>query len=98
MRSIKNLKFRDIKFSDRFNKQLSVSSDEIIATFWETFFLFLEDPNHSVLRNHPLKGKFFGYRSMNVTEDWRALFKETKSGKQKIVTFYFIGTHEELYG
>jgi len=45
----KNLSSDNVKFSARFNKQLSKAPDEIIATFWETFYLFLEDLHHSSL-------------------------------------------------
>lgn len=66
--------------------------------FIEALQFFKEDPSHSLLRNHPLKEKLAGYRSIDVTEDYRAIFKESKTRKQKIITFHKIGTHRELYG
>lgn len=60
--------------------------------------LFLEDQNHTALRNYLLKEKFAGYRSIDVTDDWRAVFRETYAGERKVITFHMIGAHKELYG
>lgn len=87
-----------IEFTDLFNKQRKATPSAIKLAFRETLALFLEDPNNPFLRNHPLTGKLSGYRSINVTEDWRALFKQTQTDKKKVITFHKIGTHQELYG
>jgi addiction module RelE/StbE family toxin len=71
---------------------------EIKEAFRETLALFLEDPHHPFLRNHPLKEQFAGYRSIDVTDDWRAVFKESSTGDRVVITFHLIGTHKELYG
>ena len=47
------------------------------------------------LCNHPLKGKYQGYRSINITGDWRAIYKEL-GGDEMI--FVKLGTHTQLYG
>jgi addiction module RelE/StbE family toxin len=88
----------DITFLDPFDKQLKNAPDEIQEAFADTLELFLEDPHHPQLRNHELREKFAGLRSIDVTGDWRAVFKENQPGKQKIIKFYVIGTHKELYG
>lgn len=87
----------DIKFLDPFDKQLRNAPDEIKAAFFDTLDLFLENPNHPHLRNHELREKFAGYRSIDVTEDWRAVFKEEQSGEQKTIKFHLLGTHKDLY-
>ncbi len=87
-----------IEFTPYFNKQRKAATLEIKQAFLETLALFIVDPSHSSLRNHPLKEKFAGYRSINVTEDWRAIFKEHQTREQKIFTFHMIGSHDELYG
>jgi addiction module RelE/StbE family toxin len=43
--------------------------------FWARLNLFVEDSNHPSLRNHALKAKFAGLRSIDVTDDWRALYR-----------------------
>jgi mRNA-degrading endonuclease YafQ of YafQ-DinJ toxin-antitoxin module len=78
MINIKNRSAPDIIFSDRFERKLQEVPDEIKAAFADTLEMFNEEPNHPTLRNHPLKEKFAGFRSINVTADVRALFKESK--------------------
>jgi mRNA-degrading endonuclease YafQ of YafQ-DinJ toxin-antitoxin module len=41
-----------------------------------------------------LTGKYAGFCSIDVTEDWRALYREEKER----IMFADLGTHEELYG
>lgn len=87
-----------IKYSQLFNKQRKAVFLEIKIAFREARELFLENPKHPSLRDHTLKEKFAGYRSIDVTEDYRAIYKKNVEGDQEIITFYMIGTHEELYG
>ena len=65
---------------------------------------FLKNPNNYPkvlhkydikLNNHPLKGKWSGYRSINISGDLRALYKEM--GEDKVI-FTNIGSHNQLYG
>ncbi len=59
--------------------------------------LFLKNPLHDQLRNHALKGKWQGYRSINITGDWRAVYREYKDGEETVILFKAIGTHSEIY-
>lgn len=86
-----------VRYSILFTKQLKTSPLEIKIAFRQARELFLEDPNHPSLRDHSLKNEFAGYRSIDVTEDYRALYKKRVEGKKEVITFYMIGTHEELY-
>ncbi len=83
-----------IEFASLFNKQRKAAPLEIKKTFLETLALFLVDPDHPSLRNHALKDKFAGHRSIDVTDDWRALYR--KEGKR--IIFVELGTHDQLYG
>jgi len=93
----KNLNVPRIEFSTLFDKHLRNASDEIKIALQDALDLFKEDSNHPALRNHPLKEKFAGFRSIDVADDWRAIFKETISGDRKVIIFHMIGTHEDLY-
>src|SRR5437764_2807018 len=89
----------NLDFSELFNKRLAEASDEIKVAIEGSIEPFLEDPNHPALRNHALKEKFAGFRSIDVTGDYRAVFKEiTSSTGQIVYIFHLLGTHEELYG
>ena len=56
--------------------------------------LFLQDQFDRQLNNHALKGKYYGYRSINIEGDLRAIFKRVD---EEIYFFVEIGTHSELY-
>ena len=86
-----------IEYTSRFNKQRKAAPLEIKIAFREAFELFVDDINHPNLRNHALKEKYAGFRSINVTEDWRALFKIRKNENKIVITFHILGTHDQLY-
>ena len=82
-----------VYFSREFIKALKKAPKRIKSAFKERLEIFVKDPSDPRLRNHPLKGKLKGYRSINITGDWRALFEEVEDG----VHFVIIGTHSQLY-
>jgi len=86
----------EIKYGTRFRKNYKEADRHIKTAFEQTLELFFyqQDPS---LRNHALRGKFVGYRSINVTDDVRAIFKVTQTGKKTIIIFHMLGTHEQLY-
>lgn len=87
-----------VKYSKLFDKQLKATPFEIKIAFRNARELFLEDPKNPSLRDHSLKRNFSEYRSIDITEDYRAIYKKRLEGNKKVITFYLIGTHEELYG
>jgi addiction module RelE/StbE family toxin len=86
-----------IGFTEEFNRQRKKAPKEIKIAFREALSLFVDNQMHPILRNHSLEKKLAGYRSINVTGDWRALFRIKKTSRQAIVTFHKLGTHSELY-
>ena len=84
----------DIDFRKQFNKQLAKSPEKIKQAFRDRIKLFIADRYNPLLRAHALKGRFEGYRSINITGDWRAVFKKMKDDK---IIFVAIGTHSQLY-
>ena len=87
-----------IEYTSLFNKQRKAVPLEIKEAFFEALRLYLIDPKHPALRNHALRGKLSGRRSIDVTEDYRAVFRETNKKGQIFIVFHLIGTHRELYG
>jgi mRNA-degrading endonuclease YafQ of YafQ-DinJ toxin-antitoxin module len=87
-----------IEYTPFFNKQRKAAPFEIKQAFLEALALFLESPKNPYLRNHILTKKLAGYRSINVTGDWRAVFKEKREGERSMVIFHMLGTHSALYG
>ena len=88
----------EIKYSSQFNKQYQKTPSHIKFAFKEALEIFFENPNNSLFRNHMLREKFAGYHSIDVTGDWRAIYKEKRSGSKSVITFHLIGTHTQLYG
>lgn len=56
--------------------------------------LFGQDEFDPVLNNHALKGKYLGYRSINITGDLRAIYKKNSTE----VIFVALDSHSNLYG
>lgn len=84
-----------IDFSRQFEKSLKKAPHKVRIAFRDRFELFVKDKFHPLLHNHSLIGKFKGSRSINVTGDWRAVFREFDSGER--IYFDMIGTHSQLY-
>lgn len=84
-----------IEFSKRFVKSLKKAPKKIQIAFRNRLEIFISDKFNPILNNHSLAGKYQGYRSINITGDWRAVFKENGSGK--VAYFIIIDTHSNLY-
>jgi addiction module RelE/StbE family toxin len=76
-----------VKYSKTFAKQYDKADAKIQIAFKKRVKLFQIDP---------LKGNYKGYRSINITGDWRALYTEPDNVSDT-VTFKILGTHSQLY-
>lgn len=86
-----------IDFSKRFDKQFKKSPLEIKIAFKKRIKLFMQDPLDLQLRNYQLRGVLQGYRSLNITGDWRALYSEFEEGEGRVIVFEMLGKHSQLY-
>lgn len=86
-----------IKYSPAFFKKLKKMDVRIRKNVKERMLLFSKNPNHLQLNNHPLKREYEGYRSIDITADYRALYKKKQEGESIITYFTLLGTHDELY-
>lgn len=59
----------------------------------DALVLFIENPMHPDLYNHPLTGEWVGYRSIAFGGDWRAHYKLVNGE----AVFVAVGTHSQLY-
>ena len=84
----------NIQTTKHFDKQYAKLNKKIKEQFKSRLELFSTNPFDVSLRNHALKGKFLGYRSIDISGDVRALY--TVKGNTVII-FGFIGTHSQLY-
>lgn len=87
-----------VRFTKKFSKQYDKADRKIKRLFDKKSELFLINPFHSQLNNHQLTGKLSGYRSINITGDWRALYSEYIDKKRgNVIVFEILGTHGQLY-
>lgn len=87
-----------IAYDPAFIKTLKKLNVRIRKSFKERILLFAKDPNNLQLDNHALRKKYQGYRSIDITSDYRAIYKERHAGGEIIAYFTELGTHEQLYG
>lgn len=91
-----------VKYSPAFFDKLKKVDVRIRKSIKERILIFSKDPNYPQLNNHSLKHSLKrehqGYRSIDITADYRALYQEKQEGEEVIAYFVALGTHEELYG
>ena len=83
-----------IYFHKNFEKKIKKLDRKIKKQFFSRLILFEKNPFAPQLNNHSLKGKFAGYRSINITGDFRAIFKQLDRDS---IEFSTIDTHGNLY-
>lgn len=82
-----------IEYKGKFLKMYKKAPNKVQQSFKERLRLFKKDAYLPLLNNHQLTGKYIGYKSINITGNWRAIFKEGND----TITFYLLGTHPQLY-
>ncbi|MAF20635.1 MAG: hypothetical protein CMI55_03060 [Parcubacteria group bacterium] len=83
-----------IRFHKNFKKQYRKLTEKQKKKIQERLKIFLKDPFTPVLKNHPLKGKYLDYRSINITGDLRAIYKYINPEE---CIFVVLGRHRDLY-
>jgi len=83
-----------IRTTKGFDKQYAKLASKTKLKFKSQLTIFVADPFDPTLRNHALKGKYLGYRSIDVTGDVRALYTIKENS---VIIFGFIGSHSQLY-
>lgn len=86
--------YHQIEFTKSFIKQFKKLRTNQQERFYERLELFKKNPQDRVLRDHALKGKYKGYRSIDIESDLRALYYVKED---VVVVFAIIGTHSQLY-
>lgn len=87
-----------VKYSPAFFDKLKKIDVRVRKSVKERILLFSKNPNNPQLNNHSLRREYKGYKSINITADWRALYKEMQLKEETIAYFVLLGTHDELYG
>jgi len=83
-----------VVFHKNFDKQYSKLRVSEKEQFKERRDIFLKEEFNPILHNHSLKGKYKGYRSINISGDLRAVYKYLN---QDTIIFVAIDSHSNLY-
>jgi len=86
-----------IRRKKRFIKSYKKLDRKIQDKFDEIFLIFKTNPFEKSLRNHSLTWEYLWYRSIDITWDYRAVFKEYPNWTYEFVDFIDIWTHSQLY-
>ncbi|HBL51671.1 MAG: hypothetical protein A3D24_02295 [Candidatus Blackburnbacteria bacterium RIFCSPHIGHO2_02_FULL_39_13] len=86
-----------IRYSSDFLRQLKKLNVRVRKSFKEKITTFIKNPFSPELDNHSLKREYQGYRSIDITNDYRAIYQEKVEGDELVAYFISIGTHKELY-
>ena len=84
----------EIDISKNFHKRYQKLSPKLQGKVKEALKTFAQNPHHKNLNNHALIGKWTGYRSINITGDYRAVYLPAT---ENLARFYTLGSHSSLY-
>jgi len=88
-----------VKYSRSFIAKLKKGDVRIRKNFKQRIDIFLRNPHDLQLNNHALRDEWEGYRSIDITPDWRAIYREVKlADDEPYAYFTSLGTHSQLYG
>jgi len=87
----------EIRFDPQFRKQYKKADVRIKNQVRDRLRIFKKNPEDLELNNHLLKREWEGFRSIDITSDYRAIYSEKKVGKNEIAYFVALGTHDNLY-
>lgn len=87
-----------VKYSPSFLAKVKKIDVRIYKRLREKIAIFIKDPNDPQLDNHELHEEWEGFRSIDITADWRAIYEEIDEKEELTAYFEALGTHEELYG
>lgn len=86
-----------VKFTNDFFLQYNKADVRIRNKADDCLRIFKRNPNDSQLKNHKLRREWIGNSSINITSDWRAIYKEIELTDGVIAYLVAIGTHKQLY-
>lgn len=87
-----------VKLAPNIFKKLKKLDVRIRSRFKERILIFEKNPNDPQLDNHELRKPYKGMQSIDITNDYRAIYKEMRIGEEAVAYFLTIGTHKDLYG
>lgn len=84
-------------FNKDFHRQYKKVDVRIQNSVDERMRIFRRNPKDLELNNHALKKEWEGYKSIDITSDFRAVYKEMDLGEDTVAYFVALDTHDKLY-
>lgn len=81
--------------SKKFEKKVAKLEASLKKALGIRLRIFVESPFSAILNNHALQGSKRGYRSINITGDYRVIFEQYNTDTVRLVD---VDTHHNLYG
>ena len=85
----------EILLHQRFQKKLKCLPEHVRTALKQRLELLRREEHSPLLKLHPLRGNRKDQWSMNVTADWRLIYKKVDSETMLLLD---IDTHSNLYG
>lgn len=85
------------QYDPAFIQSLKKANVRIRKSFRNAIYIFAKDPNSPELNNHSLQREYAGFRSIDITSDWRAIYIEKTEGLDRVAYFVALGMHDMLY-
>lgn len=86
-----------VRLAPKLIRKLKKQDVRIRNGFKSAINIFSKDPHDPQLDNHPLQREWEGFRSIDITADWRAIFEYKQVGDEIVAYFVALGTHDKLY-
>ena len=86
-----------VKYSKKFKKSYKKLDSKIKEKSKIRINIFEKNPFFPDLNNHKLKWEYKWHRSINITWDYRAIFRELWDWNYEFIEFIDIWTHSFLY-
>lgn len=87
-----------VSYKKSFNKSFEKLDIKIQIKTDEALSIFRKNPLDKSLRNHALFWIYRWFRSIDITWDFRAIFKEYPNWTYEFVDFIVVWSHSQLYG
>lgn len=87
----------NIKYKKKFTKNFEKLDKKVQEKTLVRINIFQKNPLDKTLDNHALTWEYMWYRSIDITWDYRAIFRENSNKTYEFVEFIDIWTHSQLY-
>ncbi len=85
----------NIVFQTHLKKKLLRLPKKVRFALAKRLEIFKSNQFDTILNNHPLQGTYQGFRSINITGDYRLIFQILNS---ETIVVFDLDTHHNLYG